>query len=67
MEHKDTVKLSHHRVVMHLAKGGLHRALHVPEGTDIPEDKIKSAMNSDNEHIRKMASLAHTMAGWHKK
>jgi len=33
---KETVKLSHHRVVMHLNKGGLHRALGVPEGETIP-------------------------------
>lgn len=61
---KETVKLSHHRVLMHLNKGGLHRALGVPEGTKIPEEKIQSARNSSNSHIRRMAELAHTMAGW---
>lgn len=61
---KETVKLSTHRVVMHLHKGGLHRALGIPEDEKIPEDKIKSAMNSTNEHVRRMASLAHTMVGW---
>jgi hypothetical protein len=62
----ENVKLSHHRVVMHLHKGGLHRALGIPEGDKIPEDKIQAAMNSKNEHVAKMASLAHTMAGWKK-
>jgi hypothetical protein len=65
-EKKETVKLSHHRVVMHLAKGGLHRALHVPEGEDIPEDKLSEAMHSDNEHVKRMADLAHTMKSWKK-
>ena len=61
---KEDVHLSHHRVVMHLNKGGLHRALHVPEGEKIPEEKLSSARNSSNEHVKKMAELAHTMAGW---
>lgn len=64
-EHTDTVKLSHHRVVMHLHKGGLHRALGIPEGETIPQEKIEAARNSKNEHVRQMANLAHTMAGWH--
>ena len=63
---KETVHLSQHRVVMHLKKGGLHRALHVPEGDKIPEEKLEAARNSSNPHIKKMAELAHTMAGWGK-
>lgn len=63
---KETVKLSKHRVVMHLNRGGLHRALGIPEGTKIPEEKIAAARHSTNEHVRQMANLAHTMAGWHK-
>jgi ribonuclease PH len=61
---KETVRLSTHRVVMHLNKGGLHRALGVPEGTDIPEDKLSHAMNSKNEHLKRMAELAKTMKSW---
>ena len=61
---KETVHLSNHRIIMHLNKGGLHRALKIPEGEKIPEDRIKAAMNSSNEHIRRMAHLAHTMASW---
>lgn len=61
---KETVKLSHHRVVMHLNKGGLHRALGVPEGETIPAEKLSAAMNSKNSHVRRMANLAHTMKGW---
>lgn len=62
---KETVKLSKHRVVMHLNKGGLHRALNVPEGTKIPESKLNAALNSNSEHVRKMAHLAKTMESWH--
>lgn len=61
---KETVKLSQHRVVMHLNRGGLHRALGVPEGTDIPKEKIEAATHSKNGHIAKMAHLAQTMASW---
>jgi hypothetical protein len=60
----ETVHLSHHRVVMHLHKGGLHRALGIPEGETIPKEKIEAAKNSKNQHVAKMAELAHTMAGW---
>jgi hypothetical protein len=63
--HTDTVKLSKHRVVMHLNKGGLHRALGIPEGEVIPKEKIEQAKNSKNPHVRAMANLAHTMEGWH--
>lgn len=62
---KETVHLSKHRVVMHLNKGGLHRALHVPEGDKIPADKLAAAKNSKNPHVAKMAHLADTMEGWH--
>ena len=69
MSKKETVVLKHpvsgHRAVMHLNKGGLHRALGVPEGETIPADKLASARNSDNPHVAKMANLAHTMEGWH--
>lgn len=50
---------------MHLAKGGLHRALGVPEGENIPKEKIEKAKNSDNPHLAKMANLAETMSHWH--
>ncbi len=61
---QETVKLSHHRVVMHLNKGGLHRWAHVPEGEKIPESKISEAMSSDNPHVAAMGRLAHTMESW---
>lgn len=64
-EHKtEKVELSHHRVVMHLHKGGLHRALGVPEGTEIPDDKLEAATRSKSEHVRRMATLAKTMKSW---
>jgi hypothetical protein len=48
----------------HLNKGGLHRALGVPEGEKIPEAKLSAARNSKNEHVRHMANFAHTMKGF---
>ena len=56
--------VSLHRALAHLNKGGLHRALGVPEGKDIPADKLAKAKNSTNPHIAKMAQFAHTMEGW---
>lgn len=53
-----------YRSLHHLRKGGLHRALHVPEGEKIPAKKLAAARNSKNEHIRKMAEFAHTMSTW---
>ena len=53
-----------YRSLHKLNKGGLHRALGVPEGEKIPAAKLAAARNSKNPHIRKMASFAHTMAGW---
>ena len=64
---QETVKLSKHRVVMHLNKGGLERALHVPENENIPKDKLEAAKNSKNPHMREMANLASNMSHWHKK
>jgi hypothetical protein len=60
----EDIKLSKHRVIMHLHKGGLHRALGVPEGETIPPAKMEKALNSKNPHVKAMANLAHTMAGW---
>jgi hypothetical protein len=53
-----------HRALASMNKGGLHRALGVPEGQPIPADKLSKAKNSDNPHIAKMAQFAHTMEGW---
>jgi hypothetical protein len=58
--------ISLHRALSHLNKGGLHRALHVTEGTPIPKDKLDAAKNSKNEHVKKMAEFASTMEGWKK-
>jgi hypothetical protein len=59
---KETVKLSHHRVVMHLHKGGLHKWAGVPMGEKIPEEKVQEAINSDNPHVAAMGRLAHTFS-----
>jgi len=53
-----------YRALHKLNRGGLHRALNVPEGTKIPADKLEKARNSSNAHIARMANMAHTMAGW---
>lgn len=59
--------VSLHRALSHLNKGGLHRALGVPEGQPIPAAKLSAAKNSSNEHVRKMANFASTMEGFHHK
>ena len=46
--------------------GGLHKALHVPEGQKIPEQKVEKAANSSNEHVAKMAHLAETLNHFHR-
>lgn len=47
--------------------GALHRALGVPEGEKIPAKKMAAARKSENPRVRRMAGLAHTLAGMHKK
>ncbi len=58
-EKKHNVSL--YRSLHTLNKGGLHRALKVPEGTPIPAAKLAAAKNSKNEHVRHMANFAATM------
>jgi len=53
-----------YRAMHHLRKGGLHRALHIPEGEKIPAERLEAAKNSKNEHVRHMANFAHTMSGF---
>jgi len=40
--------------------GGLHRALHIPEGQKIPASVLAKAKRSKNPRVRKMAVLADT-------
>jgi hypothetical protein len=47
-------------------KGALHRALGVPEGQKIPEEKMTKALGSKNKATAKRARLAKTLAGFHK-
>lgn len=61
---EETVHLSKHRAVMHLRKGGLHDALHIPQDQHIPADRLAAAKNSPNAHVAKMANLAATMKHW---
>ena len=43
-------------------KGGLHRALKVPQGDIIPKAKINKAEHSDNPSLAKKARLAETLS-----
>lgn len=61
---KEGYPVSLHRALHHMNKGGLHRALNVPEGEKIPAEKLAAAKNSKNEHVRHMANFASTMEGW---
>lgn len=45
--------------------GGLHRALHVPQGEKIPAKKLAKASHSENPRIRKMVGLAKTLKKMH--
>jgi hypothetical protein len=56
--------VSLYRSLHHLNKGGLHRALGVPEGEKIPASKLAAAKNSKNEHVAHMAHFAATMKGF---
>jgi hypothetical protein len=55
-----------YRAMHHLRKGGLHRALHIPEDQPIPAERLEAARNSKNEHVAHMANFAHTMKGFKK-
>lgn len=50
---------------LHLHKGALHRALHIPQGQKIPDATLQGARHSRNAHMRKMANLAAAMKHWH--
>lgn len=45
--------------------GALHRALGVPEGEKIPEEKMAQARKSKNPRIQRMVALAGTLEGMH--
>jgi hypothetical protein len=55
-----------YRVIHHMRKGGLHRALGVPEDENIPESKVEAATHSDNPHVVHMANFAKTLKGMKK-
>lgn len=56
-----------YRAMHHLRRGGLHKALHIPEDQNIPKAKIEAATHSENPHVMHMANMAQTMAGFKKK
>ncbi len=49
---------SMYRSMRQLRKGGLNRALRLPEGTEVPADRLAKARESKNEHVKHMASFA---------
>jgi hypothetical protein len=58
--------VSLYRAMHQLRKGGLHKALGIPQDETIPAEKLESARNSDNSHVAHMANFAHTMGGFKK-
>jgi len=56
-----------YRAIHHMRKGGLHRALGVPEDEKIPASKIEAATHSSNSHIQHMANFVQTLKGLGKK
>ena len=47
--------------------GGLHRSLHVPQGSIIPQSKIMKAEHADSPKVAKQARLAETLERLHKR
>lgn len=48
-------------------KGGLHRALDVPEGKTIPKAKVAKAAHSSDSHLRHQAQAAKNASGVRKR
>jgi hypothetical protein len=64
MAEKKQSDASFYRSMHHLRKGGLHKALHIPEDQNIPAERLASAKNSNNPHVKKMAIMADNMKHW---
>lgn len=63
-EHSAAEKRHFARSMHSLHKGGLHRALGIPEDQPIPLEKKEKAAHSSNKHIAAMGRLAVAMHGW---
>jgi hypothetical protein len=50
-----------YRAMHHLRKGGLHKALGIPQDEKIPASKVEAATHSKNSHVAHMANFAQTM------
>lgn len=48
-------------------KGKLHRALGIPEGKPIPQERLEEALNSKDPEIRRMARSARGLESMRKK
>ena len=47
--------------------GSLRKALHVPEGKNIPSGKLEKATHSENPSLAKKANLAQTLKAMRRK
>lgn len=63
-EYSSKEKAHFHRAMSHVNQGGLHRALGIPEGQDIPYEKKVEAAHSKNKHMAAMGRLAVAMHHW---
>jgi hypothetical protein len=48
-----------------IKKGALHRDLGIPEDQPIPRERLEAAKNSKDPAVRRRATLALNMRGWH--
>ena len=48
-------------------EGSLRKALHVPEGKNIPSGKLEKATHSENPSLAKKANLAQTLKAMRRK
>lgn len=53
-----------YRAIHHMRKGGLHKALGIPQDETIPKSKVEAATHSNNSHVAHMANMAQTFAGF---
>lgn len=52
---------------LHLKKGGFHKWLGKAEDEPITEEDIRKGLDSDDDHVRKMAQFAKNARKWRHK
>lgn len=55
--------VSLYRAMRHLRAGGLHKALGISAGENIPAEKLE-AREGDSTHMKHMKNFAKTMSGF---